>query len=323
MKLPNGYGSVSKLSGRRRKPYACRITVAWTPEGKQIKKYLGYYRTRQEAMKALSDYAQNPYDLAAHDVTFAELYERWAKIKFKGGDIPAQYSTAFSHAKPLHDMIFADIRKRHIQCVIDELEKGFVTLRRVKTLCSQMSKYAIDQELITTNYATLVELPKQKRSDIHKPFTPEELAALWETKDDPVVRIALIFCYTGMRPIELLDIKEENIHLRERYMVGGVKTEAGINRTIPIAEKIAPLLEAFLVSKRTTYPALLKAWKKHPLLSNHLPHDGRHTCATLMDDADIPLKTRQEILGHASKDITNRVYTHKTIQQLIEAINKI
>ncbi len=57
--------------------------------------------------------------------------------------------------------------------------------------------------------------------------------------------------------------------------------------------------------------------------TNPLPHDGRHTCATLMDDADIPLKIRQQILGHTSKDIINRVYTHKTIQQLIDAINRL
>lgn len=323
MKLPNGYGSVTKLSGKRRKPYACRITVEWTPEGKQIKKYIGYYRTRQEAMKALSDYAQNPYDLAAHDLTFAELYERWAKVKFKGEKVPVQYSVSFAHAKPLHNMVFADIRKRHIQSVIDSLDKGFVTLRRIKTLCMQMSKYAIDQELITTNYASLVELPKQQQSDIHQPFTPEEMDALWEMQDNPIVRIALILCYTGMRPIELLEIKKENIHWEERYVIGGVKTEAGKNRAIPISEKIKPLFEAYIETKRIKYQKLLVIWKKTPVLSTHLPHDGRHTCATLMDDAEIPLKIRQEILGHASRDITSRVYTHKTIKQLVDAINRI
>ena len=323
MKLPNGYGSVSKLAGKRRKPYAARITVEWTPEGKQIKKYLGYYRTRQEAMKALSDYAQNPFDLASHDITFADLYERWAKAKFKGENIPSQYISAYQNAQPLHDMTFSEIRKRHIQGVIDGLEKGFVTARRVKTLCSQMSKYAIDQELISTNYAALVELPKQVQSDIHKPFTREELENLWEMKDDPTVRIALILCYTGMRPIELLKTKEENIRLNERYMIGGVKTEAGIDRAIPIAEKIYPLVVSFLSEDRITYKKLLKSWKHTPALSDHLPHDGRHTCATMMDDADIPLKIRQQILGHTSKDITNRVYTHKTIQQLVDAINLI
>ena len=29
MKLPNGYGSVVKLSGKRRKPYQVRKTVGW------------------------------------------------------------------------------------------------------------------------------------------------------------------------------------------------------------------------------------------------------------------------------------------------------
>ena len=42
-----------------------------------------------------------------------------------------------------------------------------------------------------------------------------------------------------------------------------------------------------------------------------------------MDNAEIPLKIKQLILGHSSQDITSRVYTHKTIEQLIKAINQI
>ncbi|WP_367890962.1 tyrosine-type recombinase/integrase [uncultured Megasphaera sp.] len=52
-------------------------------------------------------------------------------------------------------------------------------------------------------------------------------------------------------------------------------------------------------------------------------HDGRHTCATLLDNAEVNDKIVKLILGHKSKDITKRVYTHKTKQQLIEAINCI
>ncbi|WP_347567754.1 tyrosine-type recombinase/integrase [Acidaminococcus fermentans] len=55
----------------------------------------------------------------------------------------------------------------------------------------------------------------------------------------------------------------------------------------------------------------------------HLPHDCRHTCATLLSNAGVELKIIQLILGHSSKDITNRVYTHKTIGQFVEAINQI
>ena len=59
------------------------------------------------------------------------------------------------------------------------------------------------------------------------------------------------------------------------------------------------------------------------VVTNHLPHDGRHTCATLMYNADVPKKIKQLILGHSSQEITGKVYTHKTLAQLIEAINRI
>ena len=43
MKLPNGYGSVYKLSGKRRNPYAARITVGWKDDFEKQKSYPVYY----------------------------------------------------------------------------------------------------------------------------------------------------------------------------------------------------------------------------------------------------------------------------------------
>lgn len=36
-----------------------------------------------------------------------------------------------------------------------------------------------------------------------------------------------------------------------------------------------------------------------------------------MDDSEIPLKIRRLILGHSAPDITSKVYTHKTVSQLL------
>ena len=47
-----------------------------------------------------------------------------------------------------------------------------------------MYKFAIDLEVVATNYAALVELPAKEESKIHKPFTPEELQTLWRHVDD-------------------------------------------------------------------------------------------------------------------------------------------
>lgn len=119
MKLPNGYGAVIKLSGKRRKPYAARITTGWTEDGKQVRKYIGTFKTRKEALKALADYNEKPYDLEKRDITFSELYERWCKYKFKDEPVKGIYAAAYKNLAPLHDMKFVDIRKRHIQAVID------------------------------------------------------------------------------------------------------------------------------------------------------------------------------------------------------------
>ena len=266
---------------------------------------------------------------------FAEVWELWCRYKFKDEPVKSVYVAAYKNLSALHEMIFSRLRKRHIQAVIDSCPLKAQAKSHMKTVCTQMFKYAIDQEIATTNYATLVELPTKEESQLHKPFSREELATLWKSADDVSVKVALILCYTGLRPTELAQMKTTEVDLTARYMRGGIKTAAGKNRIVPIAEKILPLVKWFYEPANEYLLTVdgkpimngqnlrLHLWDKSPLLKGHLPHDGRHTCATLMDDAEIPLKTKQLILGHSSQDITSRVYTHKTLEQLVEAINRI
>ncbi|MDD3052443.1 MAG: hypothetical protein PHR06_15055 [Candidatus Cloacimonetes bacterium] len=90
MKLPNGYGSVYKLSGKRRNPWVARKTTGWTlnVETKKsfpVYQFVGYYPTQKEALQALADYNKDPYDLYIDKITFGELYDRfsdkWTKRK--------------------------------------------------------------------------------------------------------------------------------------------------------------------------------------------------------------------------------------------------
>ena len=57
------------------------------------------------------------------------------------------------------------------------------------------------------------------------------------------------------------------------------------------------------------------------LQEGHKPHDTRHTFATRMDRTPANKLCIKRIMGHASSDITSKVYTHKDIQDLIQAIN--
>lgn len=332
MRLPNSYGSIVKLSGKRRRPYAVRITTGWTDEGRQIQKYLSYHERRSDAMAALAEYNKSPFDLTNQKVTFADIYEKWAARR---GDDNVQrvYVYAYKHLHALHDMPFIEIRKRHIQAIIDESTLSTSSLNHMKSLCSMVFKYAMDLEIVTSNQASGVELPTQQKSDMHQPFTADEIAALWQHTDDFAARLALILIYTGLRPSELLQIRTKNVDLEKRYMRGGLKTAASKNRVIPIADKIFPFIRAFYDPARKyliernghslSYSGLKYYWQNSQQLENHLPHDGRHTCATLLSNAEIDLKTIQMILGHRSQSITEHIYTHKTIDQLLTAINKI
>ena len=60
MRRGNGEGSIFKLSGKRRKPYAVRVTIGWTDDGKQKYKYLGYYTNKTDAKKTLREYLLQP-----------------------------------------------------------------------------------------------------------------------------------------------------------------------------------------------------------------------------------------------------------------------
>lgn len=87
MKLANGMGSVYKLSGRRRKPWVARKTKGWdidekTGKTKQLYMTIGYFPTRQEALTALINYNENPYDIEINNITFEEVYDKWSSEHF-------------------------------------------------------------------------------------------------------------------------------------------------------------------------------------------------------------------------------------------------
>ena len=245
MRNANGYGSVIKLGGKRRKPYAVRVTAGWTDEGKQIYKYISYHSSKKEATIALAEFNKNPYDIDTARITFQEIYDQMVKQEF--GELSAKtiknYKSAYQNCKPLYDQVFRGVRKNHLQGVIDEMESVSMA-GVVKQLIQRIYKYAIENDIVSTNYAQYIKLPKKQATTDKQPFTKEEINFIWDNIDK--IRnadIVLILLYTGMRISELLEMQKENIYLEERYMIGGLKTEAGRDRTIPLHKRIIPLIQ--------------------------------------------------------------------------------
>lgn len=345
MKAPNGYGCVYKLSGKRRRPFAARITTGWTDEGKQLYRNLSYHKTRPEAMIALAEYNKNPYSMEAATVTFSGIFEKWFEQKFNKKSKSSKtskssingYNAAYKLSESLYDVKFVDIRKPHMQAVVDACERGYETIRKIKILFNQLYKYALEADIVSKDYSKFVEIGENESESTRTPFTQEEIDKLFENVERmDFIDTVLIMIYTGLRIGELLLIKTVNVDIANRTMKGGLKTEAGKNRIVPINKKILPFVakrqaegREFLVvneDKQMTYWNYYEEkWKilMEQLELDHKPHDCRHTFATLMDNAGANRVSVKRIIGHASKDIIDKVYTHKDIEELKKAVDLI
>lgn len=333
MRRANGSGGIFKLSGKRRNPYAVRITVGYTDDGKQLYKYLGYYKNKTEARKALEAYNTNPYDLAVKKVTVKEIYEDWRKQVKIGQSALNGYQAAFNKCTRIHDVPIRDLKVADLEKQLEGRKPSGQKL--FKLLMNHLYKYAIKNEICEKNLSDFLtyETAEPKEKTI---FTAEEIAALWKNVGKGQYSdIPIILLYTGMRINELLSITCDNVFLDENYMVGGSKTQAGKNRIIPIHYKIKPLIEKRMAAGRkylltnshgnkieyNTYKTTGWKYSMEAIKANHTPHEARHTFVTNMDRLDVNRVALKKIIGHTTKaDITDH-YTHKSIQELVDTIN--
>ena len=338
MKKPNGYGSIKKLSGNRRRPFVFVVSV----DGKQ--KPIEYFTTQIEAEIYQAEYNKKQQKiLHGHQIIFKELFYRWLPShidKYQPAKSTiSNYKISFKYCLSLHEMPLKKIKYYHLQDIIDNLKKrglSYSSCKKVRSLLSLMFKYGIMMEYCDKNYATLLNLGKNKQKRPHKPFTRQKINKLWSNLNIEGVDTVLILIYTGMRIGELLELAKDNVYMRQKYIkITKSKTKSGL-RIIPIHEKIFPLIikrmnmpGKYLIcqynEKPYNYSTYCTLWDKIMLALNtkYTPHDCRHTCATLMDNAEVNYNAKRKILGHACSDVTNGVYTHKDIRQLRKAINKI
>lgn len=368
MRLPNGFGQISEIKDKNlRKPFRAMVTTGKTDEGKPICKLLqpeAYFETYNEAYQALIDYHKNPYDISK-EISMEELYDRWLNTYSKDTDYGTMKNLkgAWNYCNPIKNIMVRDLRIRHMKQCFEEgtfLINGEerhttpVIRRRIKTLLRKLYDYAIEYDIVDRNYAKDLILPKKDNQleederTPHIPYTEEELQILWENINNyPLAEIVIFQCYTGWRPRELENLKTENINLKEGIMTGGMKTESGKNRIVPIHSRIIPIVEKWYKSAieqhrnnfismptimgrkadKITYiryvenlPVLLNALNINP---QHRPHDGRVTFVTLAKKYQMDEYAIKHIVGHKISDITESIYTKRDNSWLKSEIEKI
>lgn len=331
MRLPNGYGSVYKVSGNRRKPWAVVKSEGYDRNGKLKRKLVGYTATKEEGLELLAKYNKKPWDVKQKRLTFSEVFDLW--LENDSNDLAYHTKRGYiskykNYCQNLYDTPYADLRTYHFEKIVEESGGSNGTKNGIIRLFRQLDNTALKFEVIDIQYAHLVKTKKEEVPE-RRPFSKDEIQKLWEHKDEKNVDIVLVFIYTGMRRNEFASLNVDDIDLEEGTIkIRESKTQAG-KRTIPIHDAILPIMESLV--KNAEGPRLLpyssdtlarrfKSCMKSQGM-DHIPHEARHTLSTRLDDAGVNRKIINLILGHRSDSVGERVYTHKTISQLKAAIN--
>ena len=354
-RLPNGFGQISKLKGRNlRKPFRAMISVGKTSTGRPISKVFGFYESYNDAYEALVEYHKNPYDLDT-TMTVQQLYDSWIEAYFptlKSKSSERTVTSAWAYCSSIRDMKAKEIRARHIKGCMDTAPSANMK-SRVKSLFNLMLDHGLEYEIVDKNYARTFSISddivdeKEASKRAHIPFTQEEIDLLWENTSIDYVDIILIQCYTGFRPQELGLIELKNVDLEKGLIVGGMKTKAGINRTVPIVDFIFDFVKHRYEEAKDlgseylfnctdgrdknntflTYDKYLYRFEKIievlELNTEHRPHDPRKHFITLCKKYKVDEYAIKYIAGHSIDDITEKVYTERSDDWLIEEIKKI
>lgn len=369
-KLPNGFGQISELKNKNlRKRFRAMVSIGKNEYGKPITKLLrpkAYFLTYKEAYEALLEYHKNPYDLNS-DILVIELYDKWTDQYFKtlkSNSSERTITSAWKYCSSVYYMRVKDIRARHIKGC---MKNGIALVKgkertptaniksRIKSLFNLMLDYAVEYEIVDRNYARTFDISdnvikeREEAKRDHIPFTDDEINIMWNNVNNiPYVDIILIQCYAGWRPQELGLIELENVDLENETIIGGMKTEAGTNRVVPIHPKIMPLIKRrydeavalgskYLInctdtkthrsSLKFTYDKYRQRFSKIidilKLNSEHKPHDGRKHFITIAKKYNVDEYAIKYIVGHSINDITERVYTQREIKWLKTEMKKI
>lgn len=366
-RLPNGYGSIRYLGKSRKNPYAvhppadidgnrppalCYVDD-WMKGFIVLTSYkAGTYTPGMEATLELPD---NPSTLDSlvdkimadynrvkgiepeePEKTFSEVYEAFYADKFAEGH---RYSSstirttqaAYKKCESLYNKTFRSLRSKDLQNNLDACTRKHATFEHIISLYHQMYKYADAQGWCDKDYSIYCKIKKEDDEEHGVPFTDTELQILWKNKNDETAEMLLIMCYSGWR---ISEYRNMEVNLQDKYLFGGVKTEAGKNRIVPIHSAIYPLIKRRMAEYGQLLPSSDKDFRTcmDDLLNRinlqnipkHTPHDCRHTFSRLCEKYEVKENDRKRMLGHSFKnDITNKVYGHRDLEDLQKEIEKI
>lgn len=292
---------------------------------------IGYAETYEDAYLLLCEYNRTPWDIELKKATFEDIWEIFCETDMNRLSKGTQRGVRSDYKKlaPIKNKPYASFKTYHFIRFLNSLDCSDNTYNRIIGLLKHFDDIAYQMDIIDKKYAYELKGKSAKKKRERIPFTEEEIEKLWEHVDEDFVDYILIYIYTGLRRDELMNLKTSDIDMENWTLRGGSKTKAGKDRIVPIHERIRPLVtdiigraknDSFIPYKRAYIGKKFKKVTKEILGTEHIPHEARHTMRTRLDNAGANKVAIDRILGHKSGDTGMDIYTHKTIDQLHEAV---
>ncbi len=351
-RLPNGAGSVTKLKGRRARPWWARAATQYDEEGNPFRPSVGMFKTKSAAIEAISLYN---YESDPVNFTLSEMYEMYKKDRRDSDAIMEStligYDEVYIHLKPLENRKFIDLRLADFQKLFNNMTKknskkdeplSKATKKKVKSVLSSIYKFAIKNEYTENDYSIHIELGRGIETENKEIFDDLKINKMFKMVDEiQDLDIVLIFLFTGLRPGELLKISKDNVDLDFKVFHDfGIKTSKGKKRIMPIADKIFAFVEKrynetdYYLFKNTSgevmTPSYFRRHRFAPAMlalgfqdMNVTPYSTRHTFASLLERNKVSGTIQKDLMGHEKFSTTVNNYHHTNIDDLRDAVNSI
>lgn len=348
MKRANGTGSIVKLSGNRRRPYAVRVSGR-DRYGHVVQRTLSYHERAAQAQEALEAYCKAKAAGTAPatdklDLTVGEVFELWKAREYR----KLKPASIQSHNAAWNKRIsrFAGRRMRGVtldewQSILDEDEDAGLsqsTINNDAILIKALYAYSMERDIVGKDYSKYLDIPSVGAKRPRDALSDAQVSRLADLAAAGVPRadLALILCYTGLRITELLQLPSAGFHPEEGgYLQGGLKTAAGRGRIVPLHAAIRPYVLSWLAKGGSTIfcgedgAALSSASFREDFktlmtsldLPSATPHWCRHTFATRLHNAGADPLAIKWLMGHSTTSDITAHYTHATIQLLRRTID--
>ena len=267
------------------------------------------------------------------------------------------YRSAFSYYGSLYNHRIVTITAADLQKCMDDCPRGKRTHQNMKVVAGLIWKFAMDKHIVSQVESANLYTGKGK-SKKREALTDIEVEKIRQAIGTyRYAEYIFCLCYLGFRPGEMLEIRKSQIaeHDGRLFIIEGKKTEAGINRTVPVHQKIEAIIRdrLFVPGTDLVFPqyTFTKASKERPeplfcsfkqmtddyfrsmvfkpmmkrlgIAEGKVPYAARHTFANKLKNAQGDDRDKAALAGHSDYTFTQTKYQSTNNEELLAVVDSM